>query len=53
MQDLDQYRLCDPGNSVIYPGAILRGDTLMQGTLDYTLIAENRTPITISCSLTV
>ncbi|MDE7340134.1 MAG: thiol-activated cytolysin family protein [Lachnospiraceae bacterium] len=48
--DMEQYMLSDSGNSTIYPGAILRGDSLMQGTTNYTLISQDRTPITLVCS---
>lgn len=48
--DMEQYMLSDSGNSTIYPGAILRGDSLMQGTTNYTLISQDRAPITLVCS---
>ncbi|MCM1048464.1 MAG: thiol-activated cytolysin family protein [Clostridiales bacterium] len=48
--DLDKYRLSDSGNPVIYPGAIIRGDSLMQGSPDYSLVSQERTPITLTCS---
>lgn len=48
--DLGQYMLNDSSNSVIYPGAILRGDSLMQGTTNYALVSQERAPMTLVCS---
>lgn len=48
--DMDGYLLSDAGNSSVYPGAVLRGDSLMQGTTNYALIAQNRKPMTLTCS---
>lgn len=50
--DLGQYMLNDSGNPTIYPGAILRGDSLMQGTSNCALVSQERTPITLVCSHT-
>lgn len=43
--NLEEYLLNDSGNSSIYPGAIIRGDSLMQGISNYALIPQKRTPI--------
>lgn len=48
--ELGKYLLSGAGNSVVYPGAIIRGDSLMQGSADYSLISLERTPITLTCS---
>ncbi len=48
--DLGQYLLSDSGNSAIYPGAIVSGDSLMRGTADYALVSQPRTPMTLVCS---
>lgn len=48
--DLGQYMLNDSGNAVIYPGAVLRGDSLMKGIENYSLVAENRALLTLVCS---
>lgn len=44
------YLLSNAGNASIYPGAVLRGDSLMQGTTDYALISQKRNPMTLTCS---
>lgn len=49
-KNLGEYMLNRAGNTVIYPGAVLRGDSLMQGTTDYTLVTQKRTPMTLSCN---
>ena len=43
---LDKYSLLDSTNNAIYPGAIIRGDSLFAG-VDYTVLATERTPIDI------
>lgn len=43
--DVGEYTITDSGNSVIFPGAIIQGDSLFMGTADYTLVAAERTPI--------
>lgn len=48
--DMDGYLLSDAGNSSVYPGALFRGDSLMQGTANYALIAQDRTPMTLTCN---
>lgn len=48
--DLGQYMLSDSGNTAIYPGAVLRGDSLMKGTANYSLAALEQTPLTLVCS---
>lgn len=42
--------LVDSGNFTVYPGAIIRGDSLMQGTADYSLVSQKQAPITLVCS---
>lgn len=42
--DLDQYYITNSGTDVIYPGAIIKGNSLFSNNA-YTLIAENRAPI--------
>lgn len=49
-KNLGEYMLNRAGNTVIYPGAVFRGDSLMQGTTDYTLVTQKRTPMTLSCN---
>lgn len=49
--DLVNYLLNDAGNATVYPGAVLRGDSLMQGTTLYTVLAQDRMPMTLTCSL--
>lgn len=48
--DLGQYMLSDSGNTMIYPGAVLRGDSLMKGIANYSLAALEQTPLTLVCS---
>lgn len=48
--ELGKYLLSGAGNSVVYPGAIIRGDSLMQGSADYSLVSQERNPITLTCS---
>lgn len=48
--DLGQYLLSDASNSTIYPGAILRGDSLMQGPANYALVSQERAPLKLVCS---
>lgn len=48
--DLEKYMLSDSGNPAVYPGAIVRGDSLMQGSAEYSLVSQERTPITLVCS---
>lgn len=43
--DLSGYTIADSGNTVIFPGAVLRGDSLFQGTAEYTLLSLERTPM--------
>lgn len=43
--DVGEYTIMDSGNPIIFPGAILRGDSLFQGALDYTLVSAQRTPM--------
>ena len=46
--DLDEYVLSDPGIETIYPGAILRGDSLFQGVDKYVPISAERTPMDLT-----
>lgn len=43
--DMDKYRLFDTGNTVIFPGAVVKGDSLLQGMASYTLVTQGRTPM--------
>lgn len=43
--DMNGYTIAGSGNTVIFPGAMLKGDTLFQGTSDYTLLSLERTPM--------
>lgn len=43
--NLDEYVLSDPGIETIYPGAILRGDSLFQGVEKYVPVSAERTPM--------
>ena len=46
----DEQIVLNPQTDVIYPGALIKGESVLNGT--YTLISANRKPITISTSLT-
>ncbi|MEM1326768.1 MAG: thiol-activated cytolysin family protein [Bacteroidota bacterium] len=46
----DQLLTLDPGSDVIYPGALLKGESISTG--EYIRIAADRSPITLSASLT-
>lgn len=41
--DIQRYVLADGSNTVIFPGAVLKGDSLCQGTSSYTLLPLERT----------
>lgn len=41
--NMDKYVLADGSNTVIFPGAVLKGDSLCQGTSSYTLLPLERT----------
>lgn len=43
--NLDEYVISDPGIETIYPGAILRGDSLFQGVEKYVPVSAERTPM--------
>ncbi len=45
----DEQMVMNPQTDVIYPGALIKGESILDGT--YTLIAAKRKPITISTSL--
>jgi hypothetical protein len=45
----DEQMVLNPQTDVIYPGALIKGESILDGT--YTLIAAKRKPITISTSL--
>lgn len=45
--DIGEYTIVDAGNDIIFPGAIVKGDSLFRGTADYTLLAVKRTPINL------
>ncbi|MBN2767450.1 MAG: thiol-activated cytolysin family protein [Paludibacteraceae bacterium] len=45
----DEQMVLNPQTDVIYPGALVKGESILDGT--YTLIAAKRKPITISTSL--
>lgn len=45
----DEQLVMNPQTDVIYPGALIKGESILDGT--YTLIAAKRKPITISTSL--
>ncbi|GAB1416788.1 hypothetical protein MASR2M117_21940 [Paludibacter sp.] len=45
----DEQMVMNPQTDVIYPGALIKGESVLDGT--YTLIAAKRKPITISTSL--
>lgn len=47
---LDKYNLLDTTNNVIYPGAIIKGDSLFTG--NYTVLATERTPIDLMSNQT-
>lgn len=47
---LDKYNLLDTTNNVIYPGAIIKGDSLF--TDNYTVLAMERTPIDLMSNQT-
>lgn len=44
-KDIGEYTIADAGTEIIFPGAIVRGDSLFQGTADYTLLATRRMPM--------
>lgn len=44
----DEQMVMNPQTDVIYPGALIKGESVLDGT--YTLIAAKRKPITISTS---
>ncbi|MDZ7635847.1 MAG: thiol-activated cytolysin family protein [Bacteroidales bacterium] len=46
----DEQIVLNPQTDVIYPGALVKGESILDGT--YTLIPADRMPITISTSLT-
>lgn len=46
----DEQIVMNPQTDVIYPGALIKGESVLDGT--YTLISAKRKPITISTSLT-
>ena len=46
----DEQIVLNPQTDVIYPGALIKGESILDGT--YTLIPAERLPITISTSLT-
>lgn len=46
----DEQIVLNPATDVIYPGALVKGESILDGT--YTLIPARRKPITISTSLT-
>jgi len=46
----DEQIVLNPQTDVIYPGALVKGESILDGT--YTLIPAHRKPITISTSLT-
>ncbi|MCK4825873.1 thiol-activated cytolysin family protein, partial [bacterium] len=46
----DEQLVLNPQTDVIYPGALVKGESILDGT--YTLIPATRKPITISTSLT-
>jgi len=46
----DEQIVLNPQTDVIYPGALIKGESILDGT--YTLIPAKRKPITISTSLT-
>lgn len=46
----DEQIVLNPATDVIYPGALVKGESILDGT--YTLIPATRKPITISTSLT-
>jgi thiol-activated cytolysin len=46
----DEQIVLNPQTDVIYPGALVKGESILDGT--YTLIPASRKPITISTSLT-
>jgi hypothetical protein len=46
----DEQIVLNPQTDVIYPGALIKGESILDGT--YTLIPAKRRPITISTSLT-
>ncbi|MCM1408951.1 MAG: thiol-activated cytolysin family protein [Lachnospiraceae bacterium] len=48
--DLNGYTIAGGGNAVIFPGAVLKGDSLFQGTADYTLLPLERTAIHLTSS---
>lgn len=45
----DEQMVLNPQTDVIYPGALIKGESILDGT--YTLISAKRKPITISTSL--
>ena len=42
--DFSNYTIAG-NNTVIFPGAVVKGDSLFQGTADYTLLSMDRTPV--------
>lgn len=47
---LDEYAIADPGNDTIFPGAILRGDSLFGTPGNYSIVSLNRNPMYLTCS---
>lgn len=46
--ELSEYIIAGDGNIVIFPGAVLKGDSLFQGTADYTLLPLERSAMSLT-----
>lgn len=46
--ELSEYIIAGDGNTVIFPGAVLKGDSLFQGTADYTLLPLERNDMSLT-----
>lgn len=46
--ELSEYIIAGDGNTVIFPGAVLKGESLFQGSAEYTLLPLERTPMSFT-----
>ncbi len=46
--ELSEYIIAGDGNTVIFPGAVLKGDSLFHGTADYTLLPLERSSMSLT-----
>ncbi|MCM1144710.1 MAG: thiol-activated cytolysin family protein [Blautia sp.] len=46
--ELSEYIIAGDGNTVIFPGAVIKGNSLFQGTADYTLLPLERSAMSLT-----